>query len=94
MYLGLVIMVVGVAILLGSSSPVIVIPIVIWILHSKFILREENGWRVGSVNRSWNTRAKRPGGYNIVNGEYNIKKQSDSGIKKFFAGLKSYAETN
>ncbi len=41
MYLGLVVMLVGVAILLGSFSPIIVIPVIIWILHSKFILREE-----------------------------------------------------
>ena len=41
MYLGLIIMLIGVAILLGSYSPLIVIPIVIWILHNKFILREE-----------------------------------------------------
>ena len=41
MYLGLLIILVGVAILLGSVSPLLVIPIMIWILHVKFILREE-----------------------------------------------------
>jgi protein-S-isoprenylcysteine O-methyltransferase Ste14 len=41
MYLGLVIMLFGLAILLGSISPLLVIPIMIWILHVKFILREE-----------------------------------------------------
>ena len=41
MYLGLVTMLVGVVILLGSFSPMIVIPVIIWILHSKFILKEE-----------------------------------------------------
>jgi protein-S-isoprenylcysteine O-methyltransferase Ste14 len=41
MYLGLVAMLFGLAILLGSISPLIVIPIMIWILHVKFILREE-----------------------------------------------------
>ena len=41
MYLGLVVMLVGIATLLGSFSPVIVILFVVWILHSKFILREE-----------------------------------------------------
>lgn len=41
MYLGLVIMLLGVVILLGSLSPFIVIPFIVWILHSQFILREE-----------------------------------------------------
>jgi protein-S-isoprenylcysteine O-methyltransferase Ste14 len=41
MYLGLIIILVGVAILLGSVSPLLVIPLMIWILHVKFILREE-----------------------------------------------------
>ncbi|MCU7549988.1 isoprenylcysteine carboxylmethyltransferase family protein [Chitinophagaceae bacterium LB-8] len=41
MYVGLVVILLGVAILLGSLSPFLVIPIMIWILHSKFILREE-----------------------------------------------------
>jgi protein-S-isoprenylcysteine O-methyltransferase Ste14 len=41
MYLGLVIMLLALAILLGSISPLLVIPIMIWILHVKFILREE-----------------------------------------------------
>lgn len=41
MYLGLIIILVGVAVLLGSVSPLLVIPLMIWILHVKFILREE-----------------------------------------------------
>lgn len=41
MYLGLITMLVGVAILLGSLSPIIVIPFFIWIIHSQFIRREE-----------------------------------------------------
>ena len=41
MYLGLVTMLVGIAILLGSTSPLFVIPIMVWILHSQFILQEE-----------------------------------------------------
>jgi protein-S-isoprenylcysteine O-methyltransferase Ste14 len=41
MYLGLMIILVGVAMLLGSVSPLVVIPLMTWILHVKFILREE-----------------------------------------------------
>ncbi|HET9825419.1 MAG TPA: isoprenylcysteine carboxylmethyltransferase family protein [Chitinophagaceae bacterium] len=41
MYLGLLTMLVGVATLLDSLSPIIVIPIFIWILYSQFIRREE-----------------------------------------------------
>jgi protein-S-isoprenylcysteine O-methyltransferase Ste14 len=41
MYLGLITILVGVAILLGSYSPLIIIPLLIWILHTQFILQEE-----------------------------------------------------
>ena len=41
MYLGGVVMLVGIAILLGSFSPVIVIPFFIWTIQSNFILQEE-----------------------------------------------------
>jgi len=41
MYLGLVTMLIGLAILLGSFTPPVVIPFIVWILHSKFIGREE-----------------------------------------------------
>jgi len=41
MYLGFITMLTGVAILLGSFSPFIVIPIVFWILQTQFVLREE-----------------------------------------------------
>jgi len=41
MYLGLIAMLVGVSILLGSFSPPIVIPIIFWILHTQFVLQEE-----------------------------------------------------
>ena len=41
MYLGFITMLAGVAILLGSISPFIVIPIVFWILQTQFVLREE-----------------------------------------------------
>ena len=40
-YLGFIIMLVGVAVLLGSVSPFIIIPVISWILHSQFVLREE-----------------------------------------------------
>ncbi len=41
MYLGLVVMLTGLSIFLGSFSPLIIIPVIIWILHYKFILQEE-----------------------------------------------------
>lgn len=41
MYLGLIIMLLGISILLGSLSPLFVIPIVFVILHNQFVLREE-----------------------------------------------------
>jgi protein-S-isoprenylcysteine O-methyltransferase Ste14 len=41
MYLGLITMLIGVFILLGSFSPLIVIPIVFLILRGQFVLREE-----------------------------------------------------
>ena len=41
MYLGGVVVVVGIAIVLGSFSPLIVIPFFVWAIQSKFILPEE-----------------------------------------------------
>lgn len=41
MYLGLIIMLIGTSILLGTFSPLIVIPTVFLILHTQFVLREE-----------------------------------------------------
>jgi len=47
MYMGMIIMLIGLAILLGSISPMIVIPVIFLILHTQFVLREEKwmqGW--------------------------------------------------
>ena len=47
MYLGLVTMLIGVSILLGSYSPLFIIPVLFVILHTQFVLREEKwmeGW--------------------------------------------------
>jgi protein-S-isoprenylcysteine O-methyltransferase Ste14 len=41
MYTGLITMLIGVSILLGTFSPLFVIPIVFVILHTQFVLREE-----------------------------------------------------
>ena len=41
MYLGLITMLIGTSILLGTFSPLIVIPIIFLILHTQFVLREE-----------------------------------------------------
>jgi protein-S-isoprenylcysteine O-methyltransferase Ste14 len=41
MYLGMVLMLVGVALLLGSWSPLFVIPVFVWIIQSNFIRGEE-----------------------------------------------------
>ena len=47
MYVGLVTMLIGVSILLGSYSPLFIIPVLFVILHTQFVLREEKwmeGW--------------------------------------------------
>jgi len=47
MYLGLLTMLIGVSILLGSYSPLFIIPLLFVILHTQFVLREEKlmeGW--------------------------------------------------
>jgi protein-S-isoprenylcysteine O-methyltransferase Ste14 len=41
MYLGMVLMLVGVALLLGSLGPLVVIPVFVWIIQSNFIRGEE-----------------------------------------------------
>ena len=41
MYLGLIVILTGTSILLGTISPLIVIPIVFFILHTQFVLQEE-----------------------------------------------------
>jgi len=41
MYLGLIVTLTGTSILLGTISPLFVIPIVFFILHTQFVLREE-----------------------------------------------------
>ena len=41
MYLGLITMLIGTSILLGTLSPLIIIPIIFLILHTQFVLREE-----------------------------------------------------
>ena len=41
MYLGMVIALVGVALLLGSATAFMPIPIFVWLIHNQFICREE-----------------------------------------------------
>jgi len=41
MYLGLITMLIGISILLGTFAPLVAIPIVFIILHTQFVLREE-----------------------------------------------------
>ncbi|GAB4032863.1 methyltransferase family protein [Spirosoma gilvum] len=41
MYLGLMTLTIGVAILLGTFSPLVLIPVLFIILHTQFVLREE-----------------------------------------------------
>ncbi len=41
MYLGLSIILVGVAILLGSVTPFIPVPVFVWLIHNLFIVQEE-----------------------------------------------------
>jgi len=42
-YLGMVISLLGLAAILGSATPVLVIPFFIWIIQSRFIVFEERG---------------------------------------------------
>lgn len=41
MYLGMVFMLLGIALLLGTLSPFLPIPLFVWLIHSVFILNEE-----------------------------------------------------
>ena len=41
MYLGMVLMLVGVAILLGTGSPFLVVPVFMWLMTVRFIRVEE-----------------------------------------------------
>ena len=40
-YVGMIISLLGIALFLGSSSPLLVIPVFSWIIHTRFVLREE-----------------------------------------------------
>ncbi len=42
MYLGMALVLLGVAVLLGSLSPLLIIPIFVWLITIKFIKFEEN----------------------------------------------------
>ena len=42
-YLGMVLFLFGLAAILGSATPVLVIPVFIWIIQSRFIVFEERG---------------------------------------------------
>jgi len=52
MYLGLITILAGISILLGSFSPLVVILILSWILHTQFVLREEK-WMEGWFGESY-----------------------------------------
>jgi len=52
MYLGLITILAGISILLVSFSPLIVIPIFSWILHTQFVLREEK-WMEAWFGKSY-----------------------------------------
>jgi len=52
MYLGFITILTGISILLGTFSPLLVIPIFSWILHTQFVLREEK-WMEGWFGESY-----------------------------------------
>ena len=41
MYLGMILVLAGVFILLGSLSPLLVLPAFVWLLHARFVVHEE-----------------------------------------------------
>jgi protein-S-isoprenylcysteine O-methyltransferase Ste14 len=61
MYLGLVLALIGVALLLGSASPFLIIPVFVWWIRRRFVLREETFLEAifGQEYRSYKTRVRR-----------------------------------
>lgn len=61
MYLGMVIFLIGFAVILGSASPWLVIPAFIWIIQSRFIRVEEAGLEAqyGDEYRRYKHRVRR-----------------------------------
>ncbi len=61
-YLGMVLILLGICLLFGSLSPLLVIPFFIWIIHTRFILREEKWMEEWFGQLIWNTRKEHRGG--------------------------------
>lgn len=61
MYLGMVTCLIGWAILLGSLSPALVIPLFLGLIHFRFVLREERfmAERLGDAYRAYVARVRR-----------------------------------
>ena len=61
MYLGFVLVLGGVALLLGSVAPLLIPPLFAWIIQSQFIVREE-AWmdgQFGEVYQAYKNRTRR-----------------------------------
>jgi protein-S-isoprenylcysteine O-methyltransferase Ste14 len=61
MYLGMVGMLTGLALVLGTASPVVVIPVFVWLLTTRFIVAEERALqaRFGDDFRAYQSRVRR-----------------------------------
>ena len=61
MYLGMVVILLGIAVLFGSISPFILIPVFIWLIQSNFIRLEEAALEetFGDEYREYKTRVRR-----------------------------------
>ncbi len=61
MYLGMVSVLIGLAVVMGSLSPVIVIPVFVWLITMRFIVPEEQALegRFGSIYRAYKARVRR-----------------------------------
>ncbi len=61
MYLGMVVILLGIAVLFGSISPFISIPVFIWLIQSNFIRLEEAALEetFGDEYREYKTRVRR-----------------------------------
>lgn len=61
MYLGMVIFLIGFAVILGTASPWLVIPVFVWIIQNRFIRLEETGLETlyGDEYRRYKRRVRR-----------------------------------
>jgi len=61
MYLGMVVVMIGIGLVFGSASPFVVVPVFIWLIQRRFILPEEGALArtFGSVYTDYKRRVRR-----------------------------------